>query len=70
MGAQSEQLRGFMEREMLRGAFAAVASSSVAQRADLLHLARDILALQLPLPPTPRQASADLSNTHTLCSVC
>lgn len=65
MGAQSEQLRGFMEREMLRGAFAAVASSSVAQRADLLHLARDILALQLPLPPTPRQASADLANTHT-----
>lgn len=61
MGAQNAQLRAFMEREMLRGAFAAVASAGIAQRADLLHLARDILVLQLPLPITPRQVAADLA---------
>ncbi|BDA43725.1 Exportin-5 [Coccomyxa sp. Obi] len=55
MGAQDARFGSLMEREMLRGAFAAVAASGVAQRADLLHLARDILALRLPLPPTPRQ---------------
>lgn len=55
MGTQDARFGSLMEREMLRGAFAAVAASGVAQRADLLHLARDMLALHLPLPPTPRQ---------------
>jgi hypothetical protein len=55
MGSESDQLRQFMGREMLRGAFAAVASAGPSQRADLLHLARDILTLQLPLAPAVRE---------------
>lgn len=57
MGSESEQLRQFMGREMLRGAFAAVASAGPSQRADLLHLALDILTLQLPLAQTAREVS-------------
>ena len=55
LAAGSAQLAAFVGREMLRGAFAAIASSGIAARADLLHLARDILSRQLPLPPEPRE---------------
>ncbi len=55
MSSENEQLRAFMGREMLRGAFAAVASAGPSQRADLLHLARDIITLQLPLAQTARE---------------
>jgi hypothetical protein len=58
LAAGSEQLRAFVGRDMLRGAFAAVAGASAAARADLLHLARDILVARLPLPPEPREVSA------------
>ena len=55
LAAGSAQLAAFVGRDMLRGAFAAIASSGIAARADLLHLARDILSRQLPLPPEPRE---------------
>lgn len=55
--SEDPQLRQFLGREMLRGAFAAVASAGPNQQAELLHLARDILALEAPFPPAPRKVS-------------
>lgn len=55
MRADNPQLRQFLGREMLRGAFAAVASAGPNQQAELLHLARDILAMESPFPAAPRE---------------
>ena len=54
-GSEDPRLRQFLGREMLRGAFAAVASAGPNQQAELLHLARDILALETPFPAAPRE---------------
>ena len=53
--SEDPQLRQFLGREMLRGAFAAVASAGPNQQAELLHLARDILAMDTPFPAAPRE---------------
>lgn len=55
--SEDPRLRQFVGREMLRGAFAAVASAGPNQQAELLHLARDILAIETPFPAAPRQVS-------------
>lgn len=57
MRSESPQLKQFIGREMLRGAFAAVASAGPNQQAELLHLARDILAMESPFPAAPREVS-------------
>ena len=55
MRSSSPQLKQFLGREMLRGAFAAVAGAGPNQQAELLHLARDILAMDSPFPAAPRE---------------
>ena len=55
MRSGSPQLKQFLGREMLRGAFAAVAGAGPNQQAELLHLARDILATDSPFPAAPRE---------------
>ena len=55
--SEDPRLRAFLGREMLRGAFAAVASAGPNQQAELLHLARDILAMETPFPAAPREVS-------------
>ena len=55
MRSGSPQLAQFLGREMLRGAFAAVAGAGPHQQAELLHLARDILAMDSPFPAAPRE---------------
>ena len=57
MHSESPQLKQFIGREMLRGAFAAVASAGPNQQAELLHLARDILAMEHPFSAAPREVS-------------
>ena len=58
MRSESPQLKQFIGREMLRGAFAAIASAGPSQQAELLHLARDILAMESPFPAAPREVSS------------
>lgn len=58
MRSGSPQLKQFLGREMLRGAFAAVAGAGPNQQAELLHLARDILAMDSPFPAAPREVGA------------
>ena len=55
MRSEDPQLKQFVGREMLRGAFAAVAGAGPNQQAELLHLARDILAMETPFPDAPRE---------------
>lgn len=60
MRSGSPQLKQFLGREMLRGAFAAVAGAGPNQQAELLHLARDILAMDSPFPAAPREVGSPL----------
>ena len=60
MRSGSPQLKQFLGREMLRGAFAAVAGAGPNQQAELLHLARDILAMDSPFPAAPREVRGPL----------
>ena len=55
MRSEDPQLKQFVGREMLRGAFAAVTGAGPNQQAELLHLARDILAMETPFPDAPRE---------------
>ncbi len=75
MRSEEPQLKQFVGHEMLRGAFAAVAGAGPNQQAELLHLARDILAMETPFPDAPREvgvyaAGVSVAVTPKGCVTC